>query len=87
MGDLREDGLEADLLQTRGPGDTRSSLVTRGAILSSHWSHAALIGQVGYFRDVSPCGRFVEFGVVGSRVWKLCDGEAMLISRKVRYFH
>ena len=36
---------------------------------------------------MSPCGRFVEFGVVGSRVWKLCDGEAMLISRKVRYFH
>ena len=58
MGDLREDRLEADLLQTRGPGDTRSSLVTRGAILSSHWSGGILPRResVREIRRVRSCG-------------------------------
>ena len=39
--------------------------------------------KVGYFRDISPCGKIVEFGVVGSTVWRLCEGEALIISKKV----
>ena len=41
--------------------------------------------QVGYFRDVSPCGRILEFGVVGSVVWRLAEGESLVISKKVTF--
>ena len=39
--------------------------------------------QVGYFRDVSPCGKIIEFGVVGSTVWKYAFGGSLVIAKKV----
>ena len=42
--------------------------------------------QVGYFRDVSPCGNILEFGVVGSVAWKLTEGNSLVISKKVKSF-
>ena len=39
--------------------------------------------QVGYFRDVSPCGNILEFGVVGSVAWRLTEGGSLVISKKV----
>ena len=43
--------------------------------------------RVGYYRDISPCGRIVEFGVWGSTVWRLCEGQALLICKKVIYLY
>ena len=40
--------------------------------------------QVGYYRDVSPCGNIIEFGVVGSVAWRLTEGGSMVISKKVK---
>ena len=37
--------------------------------------------RVGYYRDISPCGSYVEFGVVGGPVWRLLEGGALLIGR------
>ena len=39
--------------------------------------------QVGYYRDVSPCGNILEFGVVGSVAWRLTEGGSLVISKKV----
>jgi len=38
--------------------------------------------QVGYFRDVSPCGKILEFGVVGSTVWRFAFGGSLVIAKK-----
>ena len=38
--------------------------------------------RVGYYRDLSPCGKALEFGVVGGPVWRLLDGGALLTGRK-----
>ena len=35
--------------------------------------------RVGYYRDVSPCGTYVEFGTVGGRIWRLIDGKSLMI--------
>ena len=35
--------------------------------------------QVGYYRDISACGCYLEFGTVGGRVWRVLDGKAMMV--------
>ena len=38
--------------------------------------------RAGYYRDVSPCGSYLEFGVEGQAVWRLREGNCLLIGRK-----
>ena len=38
--------------------------------------------RLGYYREISPCGSGLEFGVLGGPVWRQLEGGALLVGRK-----